>query len=1318
MAEPGSSARAGPGAVHELRHGTVTFLFTDIEGSTRLAARLRERYGGVLAAHQRLLREAFAGAKGQEIDTQGDSFFIAFARARDAVAAAIAAQLALATHPWPDNTDLRVRMGIHTAEPELGANRYVGLGVHRAARICAAAHGGQILISSAARELIEDELPESVALRDLGAFQLKDLERPERIYQVVGPGLPADFPPLRTSSAEGGVTAFVGREDELADAVAARGIGTEPDESTRPGAEAGARPFVGREKELEELSSALDLVAARRGSVFLITGEPGIGKTRLMQEVTDIALEQGWRILVGRCWEEGGAPAYWPWIQVIRAAGGEFERLAAPIPDSSGPGGADPDSVRFRLFDAATRFLLGAARLRPLVIVLEDLHAADASSLLLLRFLGEAIDRSPILVLGSYRERESRVHEQSRLFGELVRVSHRILLRGLSVDEVEAYAASVVGDRIARSVAARLHGITAGNPFFLGELVRLLSANDLLEEADERIADPMLRVPEEVRTLIRRRVADLSPEAMSILRVASVIGRGFDLRVLEHISRLSTPRLLDVLAEAIEAGALVEAGTRYSFVHELVRETLYEDLPASLRRELHLTLGHVLEELSHPDLEQHLSEIAHHLALAAPLGDPDRAVDYLVRAADRASTLLAYEDAALDYGRALELLEAAEDASAERRGDLLLRLADAQWRAGDARGARSSFEHATDVARRLGDSDLLARAALGYVTALGGFLLFARFEIGGTGAGLLEEALIALPEHDSPLRARLLARLAVELYSANEPVERRVELSGEAMEMARRLDDSEALVTAFHARHWALTTPELVEERLAHSDEMLEVAHETGNWEMEFLAHNSRFHCLLELCDGRAMDAEIEAMTQIAELIRQPFYLWHTICLRAVRATLDGRFDDAEQFAGEALETGRLRHTAYFTYMFRYAQLFAIRWAQGRLPEHWGSIRSHSDRFPWIPRWRDALAAAELGDDRVARAEVERHAARDFADLPRDGLWILHLSGLAECCVLTKDERRGEQLYELLLPFAERNAVSYTQQPFGPVALRLAALAAMLGRWDDADHHFETALGCCRLLGARAMGARVRYEHGAALLERGRPVDRGRALRSLDEAARLAEELGMAGLLRQIDRLASREEPKGQRDIGTQATFRREGEFWTIAYADKTFRLRDVKGLRYLAFLLGSPGRELHALELVQAAEGLDADRGRPVAGISEPVLDAQARNAYRSRLQALGEELREARDWGDPERIARIEEEIDALTEELARATGLGGRDRELASPAERARVSVTKAIRAAIKTIDRHSPELGAHLDASIQTGRFCAYGPPGEAPPRWSL
>jgi hypothetical protein len=181
----------------------------------------------------------------------------------------------------------------------------------------------------------------------------------------------------------------------------------------------------------------------------------------------------------------------------------------------------------------------------------------------------------------------------------------------------------------------------------------------------------------------------------------------------------------------------------------------------------------------------------------------------------------------------------------------------------------------------------------------------------------------------------------------------------------------------------------------------------------------------------------------------------------------------------------------------------------------------------------------------------------------------------------------------------------------------------------------------------------------------------------------------------------------------SEALFQREGEFWTVAYEGTTCRLKDVKGLRYIACLLGAPGRDVHALELAAAVGG-----ERPAAESAAPVLDARAKEAYRRRLRELGEELEQARRWNDPERIARFEDEIDALTAELASAAGLGGRDRRVPSTAERARVSVTKAIRTAIRVIERHHPQLAAHLAASVRTGRLCRYAPPGETPPRWSL
>ena len=1277
---------------------TVTVVFADLVDSTTLGERLDpELLHGVLTRYSERCAAALEHHGGRVEKFIGDAVVGVFGvpdlhedDALRAVRAAVDVRATVATLSNELEQELGVRVGVNTGEVFVAAgNRRqafaTGDALNVAAKLEHAARGGEILLGEQTYRLVAH------------------LVHAEPLDPLAVKGRSAKVRAWRLLELEG---------DRLSAAP-----------TVVPTAPSATRPFVGRTRELHELRAAFDEADSGRGSLVLVTGEPGIGKTRLMQEFAGTAPDRGWHVVVGRCWEEGGAPPYWPWIQVVRAAGGEFERLARTPSEGGAGAGADPESVRFMLFDAVTRFLVESALAQPLVIVVDDLHAADAPSLLLLRFLGGAIADSRLLVVASYRETESRAHELAAIFGELARVGRRVSLRGLTTDEVEAYVAHVAGES-SRTEAVRLRAITGGNPFFLGEVLRLLSAGGLLDGEGEDIRDPMLRVPEEVRSLIRRRVAGLSHEAIASLDVAAVIGREFDFRVLERTSTLGSSRLLDVVAETVEAGLVLEGpGTgRYTFVHDLVRETLYEDLPPSRRLELHLTLGRMLEHLSRGDVDPPLSEIAHHLALAAPLGDIDEAVDYLLRAGDRAGSVLAYEEAAAHFGRALELIGTGEEPSAERRCELLLRLGDAQWRAGNAETARSSFEQATEVARRLGDGELLARAALGYVVALGGFIFLARFEVGTSAAGLLEEALAALPEEDSPVRAQLLARLAMELLGPLTRAERRFETSQSALEMARRLGDSAALVTALHARHWALTTPGMQLERLTHTEEMLRVGRETANREMEFLAHNARFHCFLELCDGSAMDAEMETMTEIADVIRQPEYLWHTRCLQCIRATLDGRFDDAERLGRQALETERLRPSGYPAYVLEYAQPFAIAWAKGRVEVLSQLADRHGERYPWIGRWRNALAAAEAGDEGAAWAELERHAGQGFTDVPQDGLWVLHVCGLAQAAVLIRDLDRGEELYRLLLPHAELNAVALSQQPFGPVGLRLGMLATMFGRWEEAEGHFETAIKRCDLLGAPAIRARVSYEHALMLLARGATGDESRATSLLDDAARVCEELDMPGIRERISAL-SRPAQKAP-----AASFRREGEFWTIAYAGETLRLRDVKGLRYLAFLLGSPGKEVHALELAQAAEGLatghaEAERAetdlRPssLSG-AEPVLDTQAKDAYRRRLQELGDDLQEARDWGDPERIAGIEEEIDALTDELARAAGLGGRDRELPSPAERARVSVTKAIRAAIKSIERHSPELGAHLTASIHTGRFCSYAPPGEEPPAWSF
>jgi tetratricopeptide (TPR) repeat protein len=1113
-------------------------------------------------------------------------------------------------------------------------------------------------------------------------------------------------------------------------------------------------PFVGRVREMQELRAALEDAAAGQGRLFLVTGEPGIGKSRLMEEFAKLLVGQGWRVLVGRCWEHGGAPAYWPWIQVIRAAGGQFEDCLPGSPDAddrprtSEPGWApafvDPGSDRFGLFDGVARFLAEVAGKDPVLVVLDDLHAADEPSLLLLRFVAQTMTAERVLLLGAYREAEGRVHELAELFADLARLGRRIPLRGLSRPEVGAYMGRVAGRAPPEAAVARVHDVTAGNPFFVGEVVRVLPASGSLVDPGDSVADPMRWIPEEVRALIRRRVAGLPTEAVSNLRVAAVIGREFELRILRRISRLSVGRLADALSEAVRAGILAEDVSvpgRYAFSHDLVRETLYQDMAVARRLALHRTIGLVLADVFHEDPEPHLAVLAHHFMQSAALGDAALAVEYSIRAGDRAAGLLAYEDAAQHYRRALQLLPMLEHAGQERRCAVLLRLGDVQWRAGELKGAYPTFEEAAAVAGRLGAAEMLARAALGYVSGgapfrlgLGGLLQTGEFGDQITGVRLLEQALAALPDRDSSLRAQALARLATELYPTDQP-DRCAALSEQAVAMARRLGDPEALLVALHGRHWAMMAPDGVGGRLANAAELLDVGATVGDQEMTFLAHHVRLHCFLELCDVGGVDAELKAMAHVADRIRQPVYQWHAASLRVMRTLLDGRLDEAEGVARGLLDPASPSRSDHLTYLVECILMVAIRWAQGRLGEVQDAIRLYGERFPAIARWRDALVAAELTDQPAARSEVERHARRGFADLPRDGLWILHLCALAEACIVIGDHPRAAQLYQLLSPYADRNAISVSTVPFGPVALRLGMVAAMLGRWEEAERHFQLAMERCDRLGARAVTARVLYEQAKMRVARGGDAGLASAVELLGLADDICQELQLPGVRDRVATLAAT--VSSRRTAGAEpsvpgAVFRQEGEYWTLAYGGEFARLRDMKGLGYLACLLRHPGQEMHALELVRDAEGSPAQR---VSGLgpnqvvgaelrmsrldqADALFDPQAKEAYRHRLRDLEEDLEQARFWNDPERAARAEQEIDALTQELLRGTGLGGRDRTLTSPAERARVSVTKAIKRAVRVVAGHCPALGDHLAASIRTGRFCSYAPPGEAPPPWSL
>jgi len=342
---------------------------------------------------------------------------------------------------------------------------------------------------------------------------------------------------------------------------------------------------------------------------------------------------------------------------------------------------------------------------------------------------------------------------------------------------------------------------------------------------------------------------------------------------------------------------------------------------------------------------------------------------------------------------------------------------------------------------------------------------------------------------------------------------------------------------------------------------------------------------------------------------------------------------------------------------------------------------------------------------------------------------MLHACGLAQACVLIGDERRAELLYDQLAPFADRNAISISTLAFGPVSMRLGSISALLGRWEQAEGHFDDAAERCDALGARAISAMLLIERARMFLGRAGRGDVERARVSLDASLTISDDLGLPGI---ADRARAIAPGRAQRPVGVGAQrddettagpslFRREGQYWTVRHQGEMARLPDRKGMRYLGELLRAPGREVHVLELMGVAEPVaphPAEPGFDGAGgeAEEAILDPRAKREFRQRLLELEGDLDEAESRHDIERASTIKAEIDAIAHELASAAGLGGRDRHMPSPAERARVSVTKAIRGAVRAIATDCPQLGLHLEASVRTGRLCSYAPPGEAAPDW--
>src|SRR5437870_4595834 len=1111
--------------------------------------------------------------------------------------------------------------------------------------------------------------------------------------------------------------------------------------------------FVGRHRELVELRAGLEDAGAGRGRFFLVVGEAGIGKTRLVEELAREAAARSHLVLWGRCWESEGAPPYWPWIQVIRAhlrtahsegpprvAGGAgAPYLAHLVPELGGlesPAPSVPpqsEHARFYLFDAVATFLGSRPDRTPLVLVFDDLQWADTPSLLLLQFLVHELRDTAMLVVATYREMEARQSPHvADILGALARDGRHLPLRGFGEEEVALFIEGKTGRSASAALVRAVHRETEGNPFFVDEIVHLLVSEGALEHRDTSIP-PTLPVPEGVREAIRRRLAPLPAPCRDALTLASVVGREFGLAALQRACGLEADALLEVLRPALGREILARdprTAGRYRFAHALIRETIYEELGTAERARLHGRIGDALETLHQRDPTPDLATLAHHFLEAVPAGGAEKAITYSTRAARYAEASLAYEDAAVLFERALEVLAEGRPADARERCELLLARGGAQWKAGDGHGARETFRQAAEIARRVGDPALLARSALGFAGE-GSRLLWVRSGVvDQPRIELLQEALDGLGERDPGLRARLLARLAINLYWAPEP-ERVLALSEEAVTLARQLGDPRDLAAVLRARWIALWRPETAEERLAIADEIVRLGERMADRELALLGRRFRIIGFLEQGDVVAADREIEAWAQIAGELRQPRYLTDLAMWRATRAIMDGRFAEGEEHARRALELGE-REPEAEPAMRHAVQMAVLQFHRGQL-EHAiaAGPRSYAPAAMLL-RCHRIFSWSETGRTAEARRDL-RALSKDGFELPRDGGWLVYTSLLAAVAAELNDRASAARLYELLLPYADRlGIVGAGLACWGSISCYLGLLASALCRVADATRHFEDAAKVHERIGARPFLAWTQLSHARLLLTGDTGARRSEATALLASALTTARELGMDGLVAKMRGLGLETAPTagGQEPADGDAVFRNEGDFWTVAYAGKAVRLRHGKGLGDIAILLANPGKEIHVADLIAASASASPEpRGGPAAELvaqglrvsrdvsGDAVLDRRARADYRERLADLHHELDDAERCCDEGRVARARAELDFIAGELASAFGLGGRGRRAGSPIERARKAVASRIRFSLTHIARVHPALADHLRRYLRTGTICTYVVPDE-PVRWNV
>ena len=890
-----------------------------------------------------------------------------------------------------------------------------------------------------------------------------------------------------------------------------------------------ASPWVGRHATLRRLRELAAQAESGEAGIVLVSGEGGIGKTRIVAELA--RRMPGFEVLYGRCDEEELFP-FGPWIDMLRPrlarlpeaelaelvrGAPELARLLPEIherlPDLAGlPPVGEPETRRRQMFSAVVTVLRRLASQGPVLLIVDDLHWADRSSLLLARHVAKEPLLGAVLAVATFRDSELQPgHPLLELLAELERDNELPRLRLGGMDEHEV--AQLIGGDVASATVSAIHAETGGNPFFVKQLARHL------EELDGAPVDGA-GVPQGVRDVIAARIGRLSEHAGRVLGAGALIGRDFDLDLLELVAGLPEDDLLDVLDEAVRGALLVEVPStpgRYSFAHALLRTTLESELSATRRARMHLRIGEAIEELHCDRPDAWLAELARHFAASGPRA-AGRAVAYAERAAAQASARLAYDEAVRLLDAATQLRR--DDAHVDRAELARLEnaLAAAQADAGQWEAARASFERAAASARAAGDATAFARAALGHA--------------GGTweqygvqddeNVALLEEALLLLPAEDSAMRAQVLARIAIHRsFLARFPEHEVRAIADEAVAMARRVGEAQPLAAALTGALHARWRPGRAADRLGLAAELIELTETHQQITCAADAHVWRAGALLELSRLDEADAHLARHAELADAAQMSAMQVHRDGMRAMRAALEGDYERGARIARELFERWELEKADGRAPAPIHAQLHGTNLIS-TLNER-GGLGPHAPFFERLarqiaaPGWRPALAWAHVQGGRPERARrlLEEMSAGGFATTPRDSNFIARIAQVAHVVIELGDAELAGAVEPQLAPYADFWVVlGPSASTLGPVAYSVGALRLLQGRAEDAAAAFELAIERAQAMRARPYEARSRAGLAAALRKLG---EHERADEHAARAATAARELGMTRLLRELE---------------------------------------------------------------------------------------------------------------------------------------------------------------------------------------------------------